>query len=244
MPRDPESRAAEDVELPGIVPRRREIKIPLHNRTPAGVQACIRRHPLGFETLHPDRWINNVYFDTPSLACFYTSVAGVDRRLKLRLRWYGDCDDVREGQLEWKWRLGIAGWKWTLPVFWEDDLGKLGWTRLRERLRPELDGRQRATFDALAIPTLLNRYRRSYFVSRDGRCRLTHDTQLSFVPQSGGLGLQRHGGVSCWRTEVLEIKVDLARADAARRALAGFPYRPARFSKYTTGLELFPGAGG
>ncbi len=244
MLREPESGIAEGEELPGPLSQRREIKIPLHNRTAAGVEASIRRHPMGFETLYPDRQINNVYFDTPSLTCFTTSTAGVHRRLKLRLRWYGSGDAVREGQLEWKWRLGIGGWKWTVPVSWQEDLDKLRWSQLRDRMRSGLDGRQRATFDALAVPTLLNRYRRSYFVSRDGSCRLTWDTQLLFVAQAGGLALQRLGGASCWRTQVLEIKVDLVRADDARRALRGFPYRPARYSKYTAGIELFLGAGG
>jgi hypothetical protein len=215
---------------------RLELKLPLANRTPAAVWASIRRHPAGFERLHPPRWIGNVYFDTPSLACLRTSLEGVSRRVKLRLRWYDDGDIQGRGQLEWKWRAGRSGWKWTLPVAWEGALAKQRWSELRARLREELDGRRRASFDALCRPTLVNRYRRSYFVSRDGLCRLTLDEELAFLPQPGGLYPRLLGAVACPRLRVLELKLPVSRPEAARAALQGFPYRPARFSKYTFGL--------
>jgi hypothetical protein len=233
-----------EFEASAPVDRRYELKLPLLNRNAAGIWSSIRRHPLGFEELHPPRQINNVYFDTPHLSCFTTSIAGVSRRLKLRLRWYGESDDVGKGQLEWKWRAGNAGWKWSAPVAWEGNLAKQSWSPLRDRFRSDLDGRQRATFDALSITTLLNRYRRSYFISRDGRCRLTLDEDLSFIAQTGGLSLQTLGVTPCRRMQVLEVKVAYDEADVVRSALQGFPYRPARFSKYTTGLELFLGAQG
>jgi hypothetical protein len=222
-----------------VEPARFEFKLPLANRTPAGVWSTIRRHPLAFEEHHPPRRINNIYFDTPALTCFQTSIAGVSRRLKLRLRWYGDDDGVDHGALEWKWRAGKLGWKWTRPVAWEGELAKWSWTELRARLRAELNGRERATFDALAIPTLLNRYRRRYFISRDRRCRLTLDEDLSFNPQLGNLRPRTRFAIPAPRLRVLELKVSQTHSVAVREALQGFPYRSARFSKYTTGLELF-----
>lgn len=235
----PDLLAADAPELTAPVTPRFELKLPLANRTPAAVEAAIRSHPLGFESLHPPRRVSSVYFDTPGFACLQTSLEGVSRRLKLRLRWYGESDAPGAGQLEWKWRRGDAGWKWTVPLAWEGELAKQRWSELRERARAELNGAQRATFDALAMATLLVRYRRSYFVSRDGTCRLTLDQDLSFVPQSGGLGLQLRGALPCPRIQVLELKVAYDRSDCAREALRGFPYARARFSKYTLGLELY-----
>ncbi|MGI9590134.1 MAG: VTC domain-containing protein [Myxococcota bacterium] len=227
-----------ELEPPPAAQPRVELKLPLANRTPAAVLGAIRRHPLGFERLHATRWIHNVYFDTPSLCCFQTSVAGASQRLKLRLRWYGAAAGEGVGALEWKWRRGGAGAKWVVPVRWEGELAKQPWSVLRRGFRCELDGRQRATFDALAIPTLLNRYRREYWISRDGRVRLTLDDSLVFVPQSGGLALQTRGALPWHRVQVLEVKLPTGEAGTAREALRGFPYRPARFSKYTTGIEL------
>ena len=68
--------------------------------------------------------------------------------------------------------------------------------------------------------------------------RLTLDDSLVFVPQSGGLALQTRGALPWRRVQVLEVKLPTGEAAAAREALHGFPYRPARFSKYTTGIEL------
>jgi hypothetical protein len=92
--------------------------------------------------------------------------------------------------------------------------------------------------DALAVPSLFNRYTRSYYVSRDGRCRLTRDRALAFGPQTGGLCFQRRREIAYRRFEILELKVASADHAVAKRVLADLPYRPARFSKYTTGVEL------
>jgi len=217
---------------------RREIKFPLVNRNPAGVYAAIRTHPMGFERLFPTRWIHNIYFDTPDFTCFYTSVSGASQRLKLRLRWYGDPDGLDGGALEWKWRHGALGRKWVAPVRWEGDLAKQRWSTLRTSFRGDLVARQRASFDALALATLLNRYRREYWISRDGSIRLTLDDQLSFIPQYRSLAPQMRGAIGWNRVRVLELKAPAASMEAVRDAARGFPYRPGRFSKYTAGMEL------
>lgn len=221
---------------------RLEIKFPLGNRTRAGVEAAIRLHPMGFERLHPTRRISNFYFDTPELSCFWASLSGANQRLKLRLRCYDGADGT--GALEWKWRRGSSGRKWVIPVRWHGELAKQRWSELRSAFREALGGRQRASFDALALPTLMNRYRREYFISRDGSVRLTLDDELCFVPQRGGLAPQLHGEIGWSRMRVLELKVPADAQDAASRAARGFPYRPARFSKYAAGMELWASGGG
>jgi hypothetical protein len=217
---------------------RLEIKLPLANRTSAGVDAAIRTHPIGFERLYPTRWVHNIYFDTPDLTCFYASMSGTSQRLKLRLRWYGEPADADRGALEWKWRRGALGRKWVVPVDWGGNLEKQRWSALRMGFREDLGAKQRASFDALALPTLLNRYRREYWISRDGSIRLTLDDQLSFVPQRSSLAPQIRGSIPWNRMRVLELKAPATSMDAVRHAARGFPYRPARFSKYTAGMEL------
>jgi hypothetical protein len=224
-------------QLPALE-HRCELKLPVRHHGSADVWRAIRCHPLGFEALYPDRGVHNLYFDTPGLAAYAASLEGAEPRLKLRLRWYGESDDVREGRLEWKWRRGPRSWKWSTPVAWSDDLLKLRWSALRDELRRELDGRQRATFDAMARPVLLNRYLRSYFVSRDGSCRLTHDRQLVFAAQLGARVRPGVRPLRCWGLEVLEIKTAAERPDVAERALRGFPFHAARFSKYAAGVGL------
>lgn len=223
--------------------RRYEIKLPLANRTPAAIEYAIHSHPAGFETLYPDRWIQNVYFDTIDYKCFQVSNAGADQRVKLRLRWYqdseqaSDSEDPSSGQLEWKHRRGALGWKWTEFVDWEEGLSKIGWSSARSRMRASIGGRQRRVFDALPVPTLFNRYLRSYYISRDGRCRLTHDRKLGFAPQIGGLNVRTRFPTLALGIDVLEIKVVQRDFEVAREILNELPYRPARFSKYCTGIE-------
>jgi hypothetical protein len=104
--------------------------------------------------------------------------------------------------------------------------------------REDLGAKQRASFDALALPTLLNCDRREYWISRDGSIRLTLDDQLSFVPQRSSLAPQMRGSIPWGRMRVLELKAPVTSMKSVREAARGFPYRPARFSKYTAGMEL------
>ena len=56
----------------------------------AFVRGLVRVHSAGFRTEHPDRFVNNVYCDTPELQLFWRHLDGTSSRSKLRVRWYGD----------------------------------------------------------------------------------------------------------------------------------------------------------
>ena len=50
----------------------------------------ISNNQNNFKLHHEARWVNNIYFDTPSFDFFKQSHEGSSPRLKIRLRWYGD----------------------------------------------------------------------------------------------------------------------------------------------------------
>ena len=54
------------------------------------MEKVIKFHPSYFYKLYPDRFVNNVYFDTPTYKDFHDNVAGLSHRNKFRIRWYGD----------------------------------------------------------------------------------------------------------------------------------------------------------
>ena len=75
------------------------------------IQQFIRLHPAHFQVLYPDRYINNIYFDTFNFSRYREQLAGVSKRSKLRLRWYGDRFCRAPARFERKCREGFVNWK-------------------------------------------------------------------------------------------------------------------------------------
>ena len=138
------------------------------------VRQALIGHPAGFRTLHPDRRINNIYFDTPDLSAFSENGAGVAERRKHRLRWYGDdLTRLKKPVFEIKIKDRELGRKES------QRLTTGAWSDLRDILQgvPSLQ-------DLPLQPVLVNGYRRSYLRSRDRRFRVTLDWDLQFAPFS------------------------------------------------------------
>jgi len=69
---------------------RYERKYKLDLATPAFVKQVIKMHPASFRKIHPDRQVNNIYFDTIDLTTYKDNVIGIADRKKFRVRWYGE----------------------------------------------------------------------------------------------------------------------------------------------------------
>ena len=168
------------------------------------------------------------YFDTPELDSYLGAARGRRRRFKVRARTYVDSGG---SFLEVKTRGGrSATVKDRVPVtgdelddaavaYAADMLGDAGIPRaseLAERLRP----------------TLVTQYRRATLLlpatERAGASRGTVDVDLTWISADGGV-------LALPRTVIVETKSG-QRAGALDRSLWRHGHRPARISKYGTGL--------
>jgi hypothetical protein len=180
--------------------------------------------------------VNNIYFDTFDQFAYAENLSGASARSKVRFRWYGEGEDPEKGTLEVKRRRSSVGWKLsyrTGPV----PLVDVPWLRFRRTLREELSGDARIWLDANPQPILINRYRRRYFLSRDGRVRLTvdwdqrvYDQRLCATPN-----LTRRANLP--DTLVVELKFDREDRKLANRYAQGIPIRLSRNSKYVIGVQ-------
>lgn len=217
---------------------RYERKFLARDASVADVLAVIRRHPALFRQSYPPRAVNNVYLDSPGLGDYADHVRGAPWRAKTRGRWYGAPDgQVESPTLERKLKRGALG-------------GKLGYALVPIRAAAEdLGASVAAALEAAEVPGLLrealartapvlvNRYDRWYFVSADGRFRLTIDAGLAFSGlYAPGVGIApaavRASGV------VVEVKFDPAFADEAAAITNRLPFRMGRYSKYVAGISL------
>ncbi|HOX00831.1 MAG TPA: VTC domain-containing protein [Candidatus Paceibacterota bacterium] len=199
--------------------------------------ALIRLHPALFRSAYPARQVNNVYLDSPALRDYLDHVHGAARRLKTRIRWYGiENGAIEIPVLERKLKSGHVSGKESHPLPPLPLDGALP----TKTVDAALDGASlpsllRAELRHLE-PALVNRYERHYFLSADGRFRLTVDTRLLFFgvrPSTGSIvGLPSGNG-----SPVIELKFSPEHAATAAAIANALPFRMVRFSKYVLGIK-------
>jgi hypothetical protein len=226
---------------PGDTPLRGgryERKFVVEALTPPQVELLVRLHPGMFYAPHPPRYVNNLYLDSADMEHYQDNVYGAARRRKVRVRWYGELlGEVARPVLEVKVKDGLVGTKLRYPLpgfglgagFGDGDLQRLF-------AGADLPPVVRCELRCLNL-VLLNRYYRRYYVSRDGRFRITVDRELTYCRANGGLGPGPLHRQTSPRQVIVELKYGVAQEPAAGRVASFFPFRLARFSKYVQGVE-------
>ncbi len=226
------------VAEPAAIDLRYERKFVTFELDLAETLAVVRLHPAFFREAFHARWVNNIYFDTPSFDHYHANVRGVANRVKCRIRWYGaPHGPIARPTLELKRKRGLVGHKESYALRPFDLDPGLDARCLFEK--SDLPGPLRCDLASLR-PVLMNRYRRRYFVSRDERYRLTLDAELGFRPPTRGsvrspLRVGRDGRV------IVELKFGIGKEDEAARIATRFPFRMTRSSKYVVGVDALYG---
>ena len=222
--------------IPMLPNPRYERKFVAYGMVLAEVLALIRRHPAAFRETYPARVVNNIYLDSCGRSDYHDNLVGVANRNKTRVRWYGPLSgQIATPVLERKLKRGLVSGKLThaLPGFALNGgtiqpllKSVFDAALLPERLRSDLCHRE---------PSLFNRYQRYYFLSADGRFRLTVDADLQFGRGSASNGL-RATLTPCAPAQILELKFGPSEAEQADRVTNSLPFRLARCSKYVLGI--------
>jgi len=203
----------------------------------AEIEAIVKMHPVVFSEVYSSRWINNIYCDRFDLRNYHENVIGSQTRLKVRVRWYGELFGLKEKPvLELKIKSGLAGWKCAFDLDPFDlnpgDGGEVITQRLASTDTPP------ALRDLLRSmePSLINRYCRKYFLSSDGRYRLTVDHGMEFgeIHKRHNTFLRR---TVDRRATVVELKYAPEDDIAAGDVTDSLPFRVTKSSKYVSGID-------
>jgi len=220
---------------------RYEIKISCKSHQLPQVNAWVRLHPAHWRVAYPSRQVNNVYFETPDYASLNDNLAGIGKRRKLRLRWYGPAlETITGAHLELKCRQGQVGWKenWSLERL-RLDLQQ-PWSDLLGVIKDAADAQANLWLAQFACPALLNHYQRDYYVTPDQAVRLTVDTRLGASnPRFSAQPSFRRPAPLAERV-VIELKTDRQHYQRLVHILAHFPIRADRHSKYVQGMIAAP----
>ncbi len=202
---------------------RYEIKYALEPSDVYMLQQILVIHPSRFKRSFPDRWINNLYFDTPSWQFCHENLSGVSNRTKVRYRWYGDPRNFDKGVLEYKIRRNQIGKKERVTM-----------TNISDMIVLEREVNRHTNAGHL-IACLQNRYRRSYFEDITGKFRLTIDRDLTNRLADRMVSDMVHSHFSEHRI-IVEVKFNATDYKMMDTFSEAFPFRVTKHSKYVTGL--------
>lgn len=224
--------------LPGAADEdfRYERKYFLDFLSPSEVELLVKIHPCGFRKSYPDRYINNIYLDTPTFRCYRENEAGITPRMKYRVRWYGDLHQPAAAAVfELKRKFGFLGDKIRFDLGPFDTLRTIAQRGVRELFDAPGDSRPFLGHANGMRCVLVNRYLRRYYATSDGLFRITIDREIQFFPFRAGHSTDR--SFVSERAVIVEIKYGREQDVLARRVTENFPFRPTRISKYVYGVD-------
>jgi len=223
---------------------RYEIKFVAYEMHLHSVLLWIKSHWASFYSPYPDRWVNSVYFDTHDYRSFTENLSGASSRIKLRYRWYGHTNQPSPGVLEIKCKRNYFGWKKNFlvknPVFQEGN----SWTDIKKEIHDQISDEGRNWIKHQPFPVFINQYHRKYYVSRDGRVRITVDTKQNVWDQRYKRYPNLAKKTNIPKTLVVEVKFDRKDQEYASEIIQGIPLRVSRNSKYIVGVRAMKGMRG
>lgn len=216
-------------------PLRYERKFLISDYSYSDVKQILKFHPACFSEIFQERSVNNIYFDTLGINDYYDNVNGEQRRSKVRIRWYGDLfGNIQKPVLEYKIKTGLLGKKlsYQLQSFLIDsNFSKSQIIHAISTLPLNIKDQ------ILSLkPTLLNSYKRTYFLSADKNFRATIDHHLCYykIQYSGNPFTNKSIDHN---STVLELKYDSSLETLAKSVANAFPFALTKNSKYLQGLE-------
>ena len=216
---------------------RYEKKYYIFNYSAEQIDLIIKRNPALFSEIFYKRQVNNIYMDTGKMKHYFDNKDGVSKRLKIRIRWYGETfGEIQKPVLELKIKNNLLGTKlhYNLPSF---TLGK-------DFSCDDMED----VFDKSNLPlyireilrshsfALLNSYNRKYHLSAKKDIRATVDDNLTFfeIQQRDNLFLNK---LVNNEDVILELKYDLGKEKEANMIAKHLPFTPTKSSKYVYGYD-------
>lgn len=198
----------------------------------------VKLHPAGFKQTYPQRQVNTVYLETPSMTKLFQNVSGITPRTTVRVRWYGDMFGTAQNpMLELKTKRGNLTTKSFYPLL-DFEFNKI--FLMTEHIKPKGQGFAPEITEKLKTlsPISSSTYTRRYFSDPTGNIRLTVDEDPVFYRINAGQNnfLNKTGFE---RLIVIELKYAPEYEQQAAGISANFQARLAKHSKFSKGALAY-----
>ncbi len=201
------------------------------------IEQIVKRNPFLFREVFHQRQVNNIYFDTLGYNDYLDNVLGVANRKKIRIRWYGETTGhIKKPVLEIKIKKGLVGDKWSykLKPFTLDNAFTNEY--IQEIFKSSDLPLPILHSVKMVWPSLLNSYKRKYFLSADKKFRITLDFDLLYFKidkRFNNFSLKPAADAN----KIIELKYALVDDYRANAVTTEFPFRLNKNSKYVNGVN-------
>jgi len=214
---------------------RREVKFVANELFSNDISAWIMSSKLFLRKQFQDRTVNNIYYDTYNYDAYTDNLDGISKRTKLRYRWYGESLMLCDGMLELKKRENAFGFKYTQKV---EGLDINNSHRLLSMaIRNSVPKSWVYLLDYYSVPVILNRYRRSYYLSKCKQVRVTIDRDHSVFDQRLSKRINITKKANTVQYIIIEVKFHPDLTEYVSEMIADIPMRISRNSKYINSVN-------
>ena len=196
------------------------------------IKHWIKMSQHNFFREYNNRIVNNIYFDSLNFKSFSDNVDGQSKRVKTRYRWYGKFEKQSYGNMEFKIKRNVFGYKKTYNV---KDLiidEKKDFRYINNKIFNELPQDIGIFFKQNDNPQIINQYEREYFKTKNQKFRVTIDRNIKIFDQRKSNTPNISRKTISQNYIVLEIKFDRKSRKDIEDLISNIPIRISKNSKY------------
>ena len=136
------------------------------------------RSKFFFRYQFPKRKVNSIYFEDKNYSSIIQNLDGVNKKKKLRLRWYGDKSKIIDPKFEFKNKIGFISKKKQIKI---EEFNELDFPKILNLKKIHDVINQKKFNRKIIYPLISTHYEREYLVSADSSIRATVDYNLECI---------------------------------------------------------------
>ena len=190
---------------------------------------------------YENRIVNNIYFDSFNFKSFRDNIDGQSKRVKTRYRWYGKFKNESSGNMEFKIKRNIFGYKKTYKIKNLVINKEKKFKYINEKISSELPDNISEFFKQNNTPQIINQYEREYFKTKNQKFRVTIDRNIKVFDQTRSNSPNITKKTISQNYIVLEIKFERKFREGIEDLISNIPIRISKNSKYINAFRSIYG---
>ena len=189
------------------------------------------RSKLFFRHQFPKRKVNSIYFDDNYYSSIIENLDGINKKTKLRLRWYGDKSKIIDPKFEFKKKIGFIAKKKQIKV---EEFNSLDFPKVLNLKKIQNIINEKYFCKKKIFPIVSTHYEREYLISADNSIRATVDFNLESIYLKNFSQIKLNKNFS--NITILEIKYPTNLDSLLRKKLNNITLRLSKNSKYVSSV--------
>ena len=193
------------------------------------------RSKLFFRYQFPKRKVNSIYFDDNYYSSVIENLDGINKKTKLRLRWYGDKSRIIDPKFEFKNKIRFITKKKQIKG---EEFNSLDFPKVLNLKKIQNIINEKYFYKKKIYPTISTHYEREYLISADNSIRATVDFNLESIYLKNFSQIKLNKNFS--NITILEIKYPINLDSLLRKKLNNITLRLSKNSKYVYSVFARP----